>query len=358
VVRFVPRRLREIFLLVAATAVGLLLVEVGLRIHYAFRRPGMLADLALDRSLPPRGAAVGLAELIRPSPHSRLVFELRPNLVVRFRGAAVRTNSRGWRDREFEIAKPAGTMRIVGIGDSIMFGWAVEEEERYTSRLEAMLEKSYPERSWEVLTLASPGYNLVMEVEALERYGLDYEPDLILYGYTANDRCLPNFVAEGADVYGRELFVMRYLTGPRLVARESVVSEQPRGAGFSDQFCSTSSVALEYRPLVGDENFRGALEGLEALGRERDVSVVLVSHPGPRELPWPDVPAGIEVVHATGQDGASGPGWLPLELRISRDDPHPNAAGHAMIATNVFDALARRGIWDRLIETAHRDSGG
>jgi hypothetical protein len=203
------------------------------------------------------------------------VFELRPNLVVRFRGAAVRTNARGWRDREFEIPKPAGTTRIVGIGDSIMFGWGVEEGERYTSRLEAMLEKSYPEQSWEVLTLASPGYNLVMEVEALARYGLDYDPDLILYGYTANDRCLPNFVAEAADVYGSEPFIMRFLTGPRLVARESVIGEHARRAGFSDQFCSTESVAPEYLPLVGEENFQGALERLEALGRERDVSVVL-----------------------------------------------------------------------------------
>jgi hypothetical protein len=41
---------------------------------------------------------------------------------------------------------------------------------------------------------------------------------------------------------------------------------------------------------------------------------------------------------------------MPLpELRVSRFDPHPNSAGHAIIARNVFETLAADGVWDDLM---------
>jgi hypothetical protein len=239
-----------------------------------------------------------------------------------------------------------------------MFGWAVQEEERYTNRLEGLLNKRHPHRDWQVLTLACPGYNLVMELEALERYGLDYDPDLIVYGYVANDTCLPNFVAEDADVFGRRSFLMNYivnlsLPSPRLIMRDAVASEHAVAAGFAAKFCTPESVPARYRFLVGEENFERALKRLESLGVEREIPVVLVAHPLLREFDWPDVSSGIRIVYGTAMRGQPGSVTPLPELWIDPRDPHPNVAGHAVIARNVFEELAAEGVWDDLLSREH-----
>lgn len=205
--------------------------------------------------------SVQLGDLIQPSPHERLVFELRPNLDVEFLGARVRINVSGWRGTQYPQAKPPNTIRIVGIGDSVMFGWSVEESERYTNVLERLLNDRYPDTRWQVLTFAAPGYNLVMELEALERYGLAYGPSLVIYGYVANDSCLPNFVADDADVFGRRSFLLSYLANvplpsPQLISRDAAVGNQIDAADFARKYCTPNSVPARYRDLVGEDHFQ------------------------------------------------------------------------------------------------------
>ncbi len=360
--RSLPDGIGNVALLLVATAVCLGSVEVGLRIHYTLNRTALLRDVAAERDVPPRGSTVALADMIQPSPHERLVFELRPNLDVHYMGARVRTNSRGWRGPEYRHEKPPGTIRIVGIGDSVMFGWAVQEEERYTNRLGSLLKRRYPHRDWQILTLACPGYNLVMELEALERYGLDYDPDLIVYGYVANDTCLPNFVAEDADVFGHRSFLLSYianlsLPSPRLIGRNAVIREDAVAADFAAKFCTPESVPATYRALVCEENFQRALNRLGSLGVEREISVVLVAHPLRPEFDWPDVPSGMRIVYGTAMPGQPGSVTPLPELRVGRLDPHPNAAGHDVIARNIFEELAAEGIWDDLLAREHSRGG-
>ena len=75
----------------------------------------------------------------------------------------VHTSSQGFRDREYAAAKASGSYRVLGVGDSLMFGWGVDEGRDYLSVLERRLEREHPERSWEVINTAVPGYNTVME---------------------------------------------------------------------------------------------------------------------------------------------------------------------------------------------------
>jgi hypothetical protein len=70
--------------------------------------------------------------MLRPSPNRRLVYELKPGLDVRMvaptfrdRPVAVRTSADGFRDEPCPVAKAPGTYRVVGLGDSLMFGWGV-----------------------------------------------------------------------------------------------------------------------------------------------------------------------------------------------------------------------------------------
>ncbi|MCK4911249.1 MAG: SGNH/GDSL hydrolase family protein [Thermodesulfovibrionales bacterium] len=131
---------------------------------------------------------------IQPSKYEDIFFELKPLQQWNYLGADVSTSSMGFRDREYTVEKAPGTLRIFGIGDSIMFGQGVPQEETYLSLLEAMLNKRHPEYNWEVINSAVPDYNTSAEVETLRYKGLKYKPDLVVMGICTNDFDMPALV--------------------------------------------------------------------------------------------------------------------------------------------------------------------
>ncbi|HEX2223417.1 MAG TPA: SGNH/GDSL hydrolase family protein, partial [Thermoanaerobaculia bacterium] len=97
------------------------------------------------------------------------------------------SNRLGYRDRDHAEKKPAGTFRILVLGDSIAAGLGVKRyEETFPAFLEDLLrEKGIPV---EVLNFGVSGYNTRQEVETLKDKGLRFDPDLVLLAYTLNDR--------------------------------------------------------------------------------------------------------------------------------------------------------------------------
>src|SRR5262245_25041767 len=96
------RRLREPLIRAALVAVSLAVSVLALEVVVRFVEP---------QSSPYTGRG-----LYQPDPE--LGHVLRPNLA----SGDVRTNSLGFRDREYALDKPAGTFRILGLGDSFTFG--------------------------------------------------------------------------------------------------------------------------------------------------------------------------------------------------------------------------------------------
>lgn len=92
-----------------------------------------------------------------------------------------RTNSRGIRGREHAYTKPAGTRRIVVIGDSFTWGYGVSNGETYPDRLEALLPGT------DVINLGVTAYGLRQERLYLEREGVRYAPDVVVLGFCLND---------------------------------------------------------------------------------------------------------------------------------------------------------------------------
>jgi lysophospholipase L1-like esterase len=101
-----------------------------------------------------------------------------------WRGIPVAINSRGLRDEEFAVPKPADTYRILNVGDSIAFGWEVHLEETYGKRLEASLNSRGDGRRYEVINAAIPTWNLEAERNYLLQEALGYEPDLVILDVT------------------------------------------------------------------------------------------------------------------------------------------------------------------------------
>ena len=93
----------------------------------------------------------------------------------------VRCNSRGLRDSEKAVPKPAGTTRIVVLGDSFTWGYGVENDETFP----AVLVRQLP--AADAVNLGVNGYSTVQESIRLETEGLRYEPDWVVVAFCHND---------------------------------------------------------------------------------------------------------------------------------------------------------------------------
>jgi lysophospholipase L1-like esterase len=86
------------------------------------------------------------------------------------------------------VAKPSGTFRVLGLGDSFTYGVGVAFEDTYLSRLERMLNAragTHPRA--EVIKTGIPRYFPEPERILLERYGAQFQPDVIVVGFLPND---------------------------------------------------------------------------------------------------------------------------------------------------------------------------
>jgi len=95
-------------------------------------------------------------------------------------------NAFGLRDRaDLPRDKPAGTRRILVVGDSIVFGLGVELPETLAKRLQAELHTRGVEV--ECIGVAVSGYDALQAVELLRTKGLALQPDLVVLAYNHTD---------------------------------------------------------------------------------------------------------------------------------------------------------------------------
>lgn len=99
----------------------------------------------------------------------------------------VRINSLGLRGPEISAQKPEGTRRVLILGDSYTFGVYVADEEVYPRVLERLLRDAGSQV--EVLNAGyADGWSPDEHYAWLKRKGLEFSPDLIIYGmFIGND---------------------------------------------------------------------------------------------------------------------------------------------------------------------------
>jgi lysophospholipase L1-like esterase len=93
------------------------------------------------------------------------------------------TNGAGFHDVEHAVAKPPGTYRILVIGDSMVEALQVPVAEAFTRLLEERV-NDWAGRPVEVLNLGISGKGPAQYLRLLERVGLAYQPDLVIYAVT------------------------------------------------------------------------------------------------------------------------------------------------------------------------------
>jgi hypothetical protein len=121
---------------------------------------------------------------LRLSHHISPMFIFPDNSDTRFRGRpfdrdfGFTLNSRGFKDLEFQPEKPAGSIRIVGIGDSFVFG-VVPYQYNFLTLLEERLNAA-SDRSFEVLNMGIPRTSPREYFSVLVKEALQLKPDVAL----------------------------------------------------------------------------------------------------------------------------------------------------------------------------------
>jgi hypothetical protein len=270
----------------------------------------------------------------------------------------VRTSDEGFRSREYPVEKTGHRLRVAGIGDSLMFGWGVEQGADYLAILERRLNEGAGGTTWEALNTAVPGYNLAMEVETLKTKVLKYRPDVVVYGFCPNDASLPNFILSARDSLSwRESFLWGFVRGrlhPELETGDALVAAPRRedDLAFEDD---PARVPERYRPITGWDAYDRALEELRDLGRAHGFrTIVLAFVPGSDDS---RKQRGLRTATALGLPvvdvGATQAAWMRdrgiatyagSALTLSATDLHPSPLSHELAADDLRKEMTELGL--------------
>jgi lysophospholipase L1-like esterase len=330
----------------------------------AHRHRSLEEALALsERSAPDDGPAtateMNLRGLVRQSDHPELIYELKPNLDCVYRGARFQTNSHGFRDREWTIDKPAGSLRIACVGDSLLVAPWVEVDAGYARVLERLLDGEA--RRLEVMNFGVPGYNTCQEAALLRDRAASFSPDVVIVGYVGNDDQLPLFVA-GAAGAGEP----RGLVDRRDFFRDLVDLPWEAKRGLREP-----APALDWRDRVPDEyrhmiGWRAVEESIRSIGdflAERGIRGLLtlyVSDAGPAFDPNPLAERHAWLCGLAAECGLECVDLHPVFTRAARDrgfsdtrpfwvgpqNAHLNPQGHKILARAAAERLRSLG-WVR-----------
>ena len=358
----------------------LVLVEVAVRVaRFALEdRRSLETRLVEERAADQGGIRIySLGDLVQPSEYERIVYELKPGLRGVFQRQPLATNSRGLRDAEYAYEKSPGTVRIVALGDSSLFGWGVPVEKTSMELLERMLTGNGASPAVEVLNFATPGYNTAIEAEVFVRKALRYDPDIVLVNFNTNDYDVPAFMRLPENYATlRRSFVFdmlySYYEGWTGVPPQElpVFDFATRTLTFeeADRLDEDPGLPDEYRSMVGTRGFRRAMEQLVDTARAAGVEVVVFDvriYPGLHESYVPNAfrDSQRELLERLSQE--LGFHWLntypyyveymnahpddpfPRVFSVSDTDSHPSALAHEINARALYDYLVREGMVGR-----------
>ena len=99
----------------------------------------------------------------------------------------VKANSLGFRGPELTRIKPLNTYRILVFGDSSSYGWGVNQSEHFSPLLQRKLGEKIKSMKFEVGNFAIPGDSSEYGSLIVEKYLPQFEVDLVILGFGAND---------------------------------------------------------------------------------------------------------------------------------------------------------------------------
>jgi lysophospholipase L1-like esterase len=288
-----------------------------------------------------------------------LLWRLKPNLNhVYWDFTVVSTNAQSFR-ADYPIgAKPAGTFRIVCLGDSVTFGYRVPpvwpekpldydpEWQPYPMLLERELRNANPNRSIEVFPMAVPGYTSHQGLAWLRRDIGYLKPDMVIASFGWNDASL-------SDAPDREAIDTRWSP----VAIRWLIDHSQAFAHATRWLRSRNSAASVVRapvPRVSQQEYIDNFNAIVRLAKDHGAAVIVIGAPYRDSVTNPPEAQLMTQYRA----------WLKAEMQKSQTPYleilelteaagsvnqgffgeliHPNHIGHRLMASELFELMSER----------------
>jgi lysophospholipase L1-like esterase len=254
----------------------------------------------------------------------------------------------GFREREIQGQTAPDEIRIVGLGDSVMFGWGVEIHDSYLRRVERELRKSPRFGSLTTVNCGVPGYNTAMEVAQFQEFGSKLDPDLVILHIINNDLQPPRFLSTRPRIFAsKHSFLLEAILERRLPRSSKALVDPGEIEKFDDR--RHRDIASEHLHLTGEDAFEAALDRLQSLTKGTPVLCVMLTRDGESWNFFAEAAErrGFVVVETSPLysarlaqiiDRPDSTAWKSTYW-LSENDPHPNAFGHELLARTIVDAI-------------------
>lgn len=288
-----------------------------------------------------------------------LLWRLKPNLnQVYWDFTVVSTNAQSFR-ADYPIGrKPAGTFRIVCLGDSVTFGYRVPpvwpekpkeydpEWQPYPMLLEKQLREANPDRRIEVFPMAVPGYTSHQGLAWLRR-DIDYlQPDMVIASFGWNDASL-------SDAPDRELIDTRWssVTGRWLIDHSQAIAHATR---WFRSRKTVKPVVHTPVPRVSQQDYVDNFNAIVRLAKDHGAAVIVIGAPyrdsvtNPAEArlmtqyrTWlkaemeKSQTTYLEILELTEAAGSVNQGFFGELI-------HPNHMGHRLMASELLELMSQR----------------
>ncbi len=267
--------------------------------------------------------------------------EHRANASARLMGVDVSLNDLGHRNENLKNPKHRNERRVHVIGSSIALGWGVPVEDGFVQRLEQRLNAqmvSQPGIHYRTINAGIGNYNTFYQVEKFKRQVDATDPDMVVLQFYIND-AEPN--PKGEDNAALKYSLLAAFIYQNIKSLTAV---------------STKSLAQHYQDLYAEDapgwqRAKASIRELKAITDARGIVLVALLVPELHDLskdgPFPPLyrkmgaaftKIGVDLINPLPRfqaafAGDSSRAW------VAKNDPHPSAPAHKLLADALFDYL-------------------
>lgn len=200
------------------------------------------------------------------------IWRIKPNLVATgdhfaFRG--VLSNAQRVRaTRTIGSEKAPDEFRILFLGDSVTFGWGVDQDETFAALTEHALRDRFPAVVTTSINAGVPAFSLLQGWHLLEAEGFAYQPDLVVVSFGSND------ITSWGSIGDFEQFELWRLQQPPDFLSWSHLARLLAGALGRQQIQPVEQG--KQRPRLYPEEFREVLDRIREAARAHGAAMLVI----------------------------------------------------------------------------------